>query len=145
MLARTCMTLRQTSGPCDIPQLQGTLYLSKDEEQEAHKAPSPRHDSLIWDANVLNKMSGKFEPVEPPRLLTSMPSSKNTTPVAYKATGQSTSLRERGHKPQPTLLHHSTTPDDSPRSLGHCSHDVDNPYVVSETSQVADNNLPCFN
>jgi hypothetical protein len=132
-------------GSCNLPQLQGTLYLSNDEEQGAHKAPSPRHDSLIWDANVLGEMSGKFEPVEPPRLLTSMPSSKNTTPVAYKATGQSTSLREQGHKPQPKSLHHSLTPDDLPRSLGHHSNDVDNPYVVSKTSQVADNNLPRLN
>jgi hypothetical protein len=131
--------------PCDIPQLQGTLYLSNNEEQEAHKAPSPRHDSLIWDANVLNEMSGKFEPVEPSRLLTPMPSIKNTTPVAYKATGQSTSLQERGHKPQPTSLHHSSTPDDSPKLLGHRSNDVDNPYIVSETSQVANNDLPHLN
>jgi hypothetical protein len=79
-------------GPCDITQLQGTLYLSNDEEQEAHKAPSPCHDSLIWDANVLNKMSGECKPVEPSRLLASMPSIKSTTPVAYKATGQSVSL-----------------------------------------------------
>jgi hypothetical protein len=73
--------------PCNITQLQGTLYLSNNEEQEAHKAPSPHHDSLIRDTNVLNKMSGECEPVEPSRLLASMPSIK--TPVAYQATGQS--------------------------------------------------------
>jgi hypothetical protein len=99
--------------PCNITQLQGTLYLSNNEEQEAHKAPSPHHDSLIRDTNVLNEMSGECEPVEPSRLLASMPSIK--TPVAYQATGQSASLQEWGHKPQPMSHHHSTTPDDSPR------------------------------
>jgi hypothetical protein len=42
-------------------------------------------------------------------------------------------------------LHCSTTPDDSPRSLGHHSNDIDNPYVMSETSQVTDNDLPRLN
>jgi hypothetical protein len=88
----TYMHSTTNHGPCDIPQSQGTLCLSNDKEQEAHKAPSPRHDSLIRDAYVLNETLGEFEPVEPFRLLERLPGIKNMTRVAYKATGQSTSL-----------------------------------------------------
>jgi hypothetical protein len=125
--------------PCDTPQSQGTKYLSNDEGQKAHKAPSPHHDSLIRDANALNVMSGKNEPVEPSRLLESMVGIKSTTPAAYKAIGKHTSLQEWEIKPQPLSNYHSFAPDDSPRLLGHHSNDIDNPYVMSETSQVADN------
>jgi hypothetical protein len=123
---------------CDLPQSHGTKSLPNDEEQEAHKAPSPHCDLLIRDSNILNKTSGEFEPVEPFRLLEHLPGIK--TPVAYQATGQCMSSQEWGTKPQPLSYHHSLIPDDSPRSLGHRSNDVDNPYVM--TSQVTDNDSP---
>jgi hypothetical protein len=51
------------------------------------------------------------------------------------------SSQEWGTELQPSSHHHSLTPDDIPRSLGYRSNDVDNPYIVSETSPVTDNDL----
>jgi hypothetical protein len=132
-------------GSCDLPQSQGIKSLPNDEEQGAYQAPSPRRNSFIQDPYILNEMSGEFEPVEPVRLLEQLPGIKNTTRVAYQAAGQCTSSPEWGTELQPSSHHHSLTPDDLPRSLGHCSNDVDNPYVMSETSPVTDNDLLCLN
>jgi hypothetical protein len=128
-------------GSCDLPQLQGVISLPNDEEQGAYQAPSPHHNLFIRDPYILNEMSGEFKPVEPFRLLEHLPGIKNTTPVAYQAAGQCTSSQEWGTELQPSSHHHSLTPDDLPRSLGHRSNDVGNPYVVSETSPVTDNDL----
>jgi hypothetical protein len=132
-------------GSCDLPQSQGIISLPNDEEQGAYQAPSPHRNSFIQDPYVLNETLGEFEPVEPFRFLEHLPGIKNTTRVAFQAAGQCMSSQEWDTELQPLSHHHSLTPDDIPRSLGYHSNDVDNPYIVSETSPVADNDLLCLN
>jgi hypothetical protein len=85
-------------GFCDLLQSQGIISLPNDEEQGAYQAPSPHRNSFIWDPYVLNEMPGEFEPVEPFRFLERLPGIKDTTRVAFQATGQCMNLQEWGTK-----------------------------------------------